>query len=227
MRSRASVLKLGMAVTLSLGVADLGLINLVLAPRLAEESQRSGRGTTVETQPGGGPRLAAAAAPARAPDEPPTPRSKRAVSVRTATASAAPPSATPAAPPPSTPAAPKPEPRPARARPPARPPPIYFATDHHGLDERGEGVARRVAAVMKRRVELKVECQGHADRRGDPDKNETLSRLRAEAVAGALVELGVARARIDTRWFGSSRPATDLQTPQAWARNRRVELQWR
>src|SRR3546814_16185554 len=52
----------------------------------------------------------------------------------------------------------------------------------------------------------------------------TLSRNRAESVAGYLSTHGVARARIGTQGFGETQPVAANDTDAGRAQNRRVEI---
>jgi outer membrane protein OmpA-like peptidoglycan-associated protein len=69
-----------------------------------------------------------------------------------------------------------------------------------------------------------VAIEGHADDRGSPELNDRLSRSRAEAVRTALVKRGVAKKRLKTQGFGTTRPVASNDTEDSRAQNRRVEL---
>ena len=79
----------------------------------------------------------------------------------------------------------------------------------------------QLAAEMKARPDLKLRIAGHADKVGEPGKNQTLSEQRAEAVKAFLVQAGIAPWRIRTEGFGDSRPLH----PSPDIRNRRVEVE--
>ncbi len=66
--------------------------------------------------------------------------------------------------------------------------------------------------------------EGHADQTGNPDFNIKISGLRAEAVRAALIARGLPAARISAKGFGSSRLLDTAMTPDAHARNRRIEI---
>ncbi len=80
--------------------------------------------------------------------------------------------------------------------------------------------------------ELLQECPGmilieaHADQDGSEQYNEALSNRRANAVAEALVDLGVSTARIHTFAYGETRPIASNETHSDKTYNRRVELQY-
>ena len=81
-------------------------------------------------------------------------------------------------------------------------------------------VLRQLATELKARPDLKLRIAGHADRIGEPDKNQVLSEQRAGAVKAFLVQVGVAAVRLSTAGYGDTRPLY----PSPDARNRRVEV---
>ena len=69
-----------------------------------------------------------------------------------------------------------------------------------------------------------IEVHGHTDEQGSPAYNMALSLRRARAVVAFLVDAGVDPDRLNARGFGDRRPVTRDTTPDARARNRRVEF---
>ncbi len=65
---------------------------------------------------------------------------------------------------------------------------------------------------------------GHTDDTGDETTNMTLSERRARAVASYLTARGVAASRVRSLGKGESVPLIAATTPDARARNRRVEI---
>ncbi len=55
--------------------------------------------------------------------------------------------------------------------------------------------------------------------------NMQLSKDRAAGAAQALRQRGIDQARVTTQGFGPTQPAVDKDTPQAYARNRRVVVE--
>ena len=72
----------------------------------------------------------------------------------------------------------------------------------------------------------KLVIAGHTDERGKKDYNLRLSQNRAERVKDLLVEGGANGAKIQVIGYGSSRPKDPHHNERAWARNRRVELEF-
>ena len=79
----------------------------------------------------------------------------------------------------------------------------------------------QLAAELKSRPTLRIRVSGHADKVGEPDKNQVLSEQRAEAVKTYLVQAGIAAERISTIGYGDTRP----RYPSPDVRNRRVEVE--
>ena len=81
-----------------------------------------------------------------------------------------------------------------------------------------EGLGERLTACTG----MSVGVGGHTDATGTDEINMTVSQARADAVAEALSEQGVAAARITATGFGSSQPLVDGDG--ANAANRRIEF---
>ncbi|WP_298188219.1 OmpA family protein [uncultured Pseudomonas sp.] len=69
-----------------------------------------------------------------------------------------------------------------------------------------------------------VRIEGYTDSRGDAQENLELSRMRAQAIADALVDLGVDAKRIEVQGHGESFPVTENASAKGRAQNRRVEI---
>jgi outer membrane protein OmpA-like peptidoglycan-associated protein len=69
-----------------------------------------------------------------------------------------------------------------------------------------------------------ISVEGHADERGAEDFNRKLSDDRARSVLEFMVKQGIARERLSSQGFGSSRPLVDKKNEYAWLLNRRVEF---
>jgi OOP family OmpA-OmpF porin len=100
-------------------------------------------------------------------------------------------------------------------------PTVLFRVGTPELLPESSPALNQLAAELKTRPTLRVRVSGHADRVGEPEKNQVLSEQRAEAVKGYLVRAGVAPERISTIGYGDKRPLH----PSPDARNRRVEVE--
>ena len=103
---------------------------------------------------------------------------------------------------------------------------VYFAFDKADLSARAMSDLDRFAEAMTEN-DFMISIGGHTDWLGTERYNEGLSDRRADVVADYLVSRGLSRTRIDAQGFGESRPATDDETDEGRALNRRTELRLR
>jgi outer membrane protein OmpA-like peptidoglycan-associated protein len=101
---------------------------------------------------------------------------------------------------------------------------IYFDFNSSTIKPQSDPVLRTIAGVMKKNPDWTLVIEGHTDNIGGDARNRELSAHRASAVKAALVERGVAAARLDTAGYGRSVPKETNATLAGRARNRRVEL---
>lgn len=214
----AFALRALLGATLSIGVADVAVIDLVAAPKAFAPPPAQ---AIAQTDP-----------PPPPPPAPKPPMLAIAPALPPAPASPLPaPDAAAALPP--APAAPLPAPDAAAALPPAPaaslPAPdaapaadgetqLYFATLHADLgDAARRALADRAGRAKQARA---ITVTGHADYRGAESVNASLRHARADAVRAELVRLGVDPARITTT---VAPPATATPAGELW-RDRRVDL---
>ncbi|MCP1327988.1 OmpA family protein [Halomonas sp. 707D4] len=95
---------------------------------------------------------------------------------------------------------------------------LLFGFDSATISPAGQEAIREVAtAVQQRGTPSAVSVIGHADRIGNPAYNMTLSQRRAEAVAAALGQFGVAPSLITPVGRGSSQPIASCDGVQGEA----------
>ncbi len=82
----------------------------------------------------------------------------------------------------------------------------------------------RIVTLMKEKPGMTVEIAGHADATGPDAYNMTLSEWRAKAVSKYLVEKGIDSGRINTTFFGETKPIESNDTKEGRRKNRRVEF---
>ncbi|MCB9797875.1 MAG: OmpA family protein [Alphaproteobacteria bacterium] len=102
---------------------------------------------------------------------------------------------------------------------------IYFDLDKARIKPESLPTLDAVAAYLIAHPELtRLEVSGHTDDRGSSEYSTRLTQRRAEAVAQALVERGVAPERLVAVGYEEDRPIASNATPEGRAMNRRVEL---
>lgn len=102
---------------------------------------------------------------------------------------------------------------------------IQFQTDSARILDESFEIVDAVAAALSGHQEIEfVEIQGHADERASDAYNIELTRDRAAAVMGALVERGIAPERMRSAGYGERCPIDPRSNAVAWETNRRVEI---
>jgi len=101
---------------------------------------------------------------------------------------------------------------------------VLFGTDLSRLTADGMRSAQKLADVLQQNPQRNVLIEGFTDSTGAADHNQGLSERRAGAVRTALLELGVARERIDMRGYGESFPVAGNDSAASRQLNRRVEI---
>jgi outer membrane protein OmpA-like peptidoglycan-associated protein len=101
---------------------------------------------------------------------------------------------------------------------------VFFDWDRATITREGMQVIRQAAEAYRAGGRVQLQVTGYTDRSGSPGYNQRLSERRANAVAGALARLGVARGDMAV----SGRGENDNRVPTADGvrepQNRRVEI---
>jgi outer membrane protein OmpA-like peptidoglycan-associated protein len=102
---------------------------------------------------------------------------------------------------------------------------VLFDSERARVKVAGHKVLEAVVRLWKQHPEWeRLDVEGHSDARGRLKYNQWLSEERAKRVRAALVGLGVPEGKIAARGLGATRPRDEGKTPEAFQRNRRVEL---
>lgn len=101
---------------------------------------------------------------------------------------------------------------------------IVFDTNKATIQAKSFVELDKAVKVLAEYSALRVEISGHTDSSGKAERNQTLSRERADAVKKYLVDAGIDASRIETRGAGSAEPIGDNATAAGKAANRRIEF---
>jgi peptidoglycan-associated lipoprotein len=101
---------------------------------------------------------------------------------------------------------------------------ILFDFDSFVVKDQFRPIVEAHAKALNANAQRRMSIEGHTDERGSREYNLALGQRRAEAVARALTLVGAKDAQIEAVSFGEERPAAQGSTEEAWAQNRRAEL---
>lgn len=102
--------------------------------------------------------------------------------------------------------------------------PVYFAFDSYALAPSETAKIEQVAKHLLANESHVLVIEGHCDARGSAEYNLALGENRAQSIRGHLVNLGVDGNRLQTRSFGSEKPAMAGSGEAVWKMNRRGEF---
>lgn len=101
---------------------------------------------------------------------------------------------------------------------------VYFDYDSFVVKDEFRPVVEANARVLANDRTRRMQVAGHTDERGGREYNLALGQKRAEAVARAMRLLGAAEGQVEAVSYGSEQPAATGRDEQAYAQNRRAEL---
>jgi peptidoglycan-associated lipoprotein len=101
---------------------------------------------------------------------------------------------------------------------------IHFALEQATLSDEARATLEKHALWMQNHREAKVTIEGHCDERGTVDYNLALGDSRARAALEYLLNLGVAKERLNAISLGKERPLDASSNEAAWAKNRRAHF---
>lgn len=88
---------------------------------------------------------------------------------------------------------------------------LYYKSQHRDVDETHAAAIQAVVDKLNRYPEAVVTVTGYADKAtGTADYNLKVSQKRAENVAKALTEAGIAQERIEVKWVGDTESISEV-----------------
>ncbi|HYZ40877.1 MAG TPA: OmpA family protein [Stellaceae bacterium] len=126
---------------------------------------------------------------------------------------------------------PPPPPAPVPVAAPVAPPPsppqvflVFFDWDRSDITPAGMDIVRQAADAYKAGGSVRLQVTGYTDLSGSPGYNQRLSERRANNVANALANFGVARSDMTVSGRGESDPRVPTPKGVREPQNRRVEI---
>jgi len=101
---------------------------------------------------------------------------------------------------------------------------ILFDIDSAAIRGSLQADLRALARNLQQYPNTTINVLGHTDSTGSAAYNQDLSTRRAQAVAGVLLQEGVAPGRVRSIGRGEDEPIASNLTPDGRAQNRRVEV---
>ena len=101
---------------------------------------------------------------------------------------------------------------------------VSFSTGGASINDESARLLDALTGVAILCARYSIEIQGHTDTTGSALANQALSESRASAVRQYLIDKGVEARTLRAIGYGEVRPLDRRDTPEAHARNRRVEF---
>lgn len=101
---------------------------------------------------------------------------------------------------------------------------LEFFTGKAVIKEESKPSLNKLAEVLLKKPEWKLQIAGHTDNVGAAQSNLILSKKRAEAVRDFMVENGIDASRLSVLFFGETQPIDSNDTEEGRQKNRRVEM---
>jgi OmpA-OmpF porin, OOP family len=101
---------------------------------------------------------------------------------------------------------------------------LLFDTGKSTLKAESTAQLANIAAILKAFPKVSAKVGGYTDNVGNAASNMKLSADRAKTVAGELVKMGIAAARLVPEGYGDQHPIGDNTTEAGRAANRRISM---
>ena len=104
---------------------------------------------------------------------------------------------------------------------------VFFDFDSFVVKSEYQPVVQTHGSFLGTNKQRRVTVEGHTDERGGREYNLALGQKRAEAVKQRLMLLGVADTQVESVSLGKEKPRATGSNEEAWAQNRRADLNYR
>ncbi|HVH69109.1 MAG TPA: peptidoglycan-associated lipoprotein Pal [Gemmatimonadales bacterium] len=102
---------------------------------------------------------------------------------------------------------------------------IHFDFDKAIIRSGDAAVLDQKVAILQANPALRIRISGHCDERGSDEYNLALGNRRATAAKQYVTSHGIDGSRIETVSYGEERPIAQGHNEEAWAQNRRDEVE--
>ncbi len=103
-------------------------------------------------------------------------------------------------------------------------PDVHFDFDSSAVKQDEYPTVEKNARMLAADPSLRMEVEGHCDKRGTAEYNLALGEERAKAVAALMVSYGAKPAQLSTISYGEEIPLDPRDSEDAYAKNRRVHF---
>lgn len=103
---------------------------------------------------------------------------------------------------------------------------VRFDFDSSSISQKDYQTLQAHAQFLQANPNSHVALTGHTDERGTREYNMALGERRAKAVESYLTSIGVNNSQLEAVSYGKEMPINPAHTPEAWAENRRVEINY-
>jgi len=102
---------------------------------------------------------------------------------------------------------------------------VYFDTNKYTINTVSQQTLNKLTRVFEEYSDTDILVVGHTDSAGSDSYNMALSKNRAYAVVNYFKrKKGVSSSRINTNWFGETKPVSENSSASGRAKNRRVNI---
>jgi len=98
---------------------------------------------------------------------------------------------------------------------------VFFATNETVLTTAARETLRKQASWLRKKSDINIVLEGHADERGTREYNLALGERRANSAKDYLMTYGISSSRISIVSYGKERPVDSGSNPLSWSKNRR------
>jgi len=103
---------------------------------------------------------------------------------------------------------------------------VFFDFDSFVIKQEARPLIEAHARFLVQNPQMNMLVQGNTDERGSREYNLALGQKRADAVKRAMTAQGVSDNQIETISFGEEKPKATGQTEEAYAQNRRADINY-